>query len=118
MMKNIIIIILIALWTSVTFGQNIARVENVKIQSKSLNQEREILIYTPIDYDWRVNEYFNVIYVFDSHSREFFDYTSSIISFLTDNTNSFIVVGITSPYNEGLDYSRNNDLLPVLSPVS
>ena len=114
MMKNIITIILIALWTSVTFGQNIARVENVKIQSKSLNQEREILIYTPIDYDWRVNEYFNVIYVFDSHSREFFDYTSSIISFLTDNTNSFIVVGITSPYNEGLDYSRNNDLLPVL----
>lgn len=106
--------ILIAFWTSVVFGQNIARVENVKIQSTSLNQEREILIYTPVDYDWRVNEYFNVIYVFDSQSREFFDYTSSIISFLTDNTKSFIVVGITSPYNEKLDYARNNDLLPVL----
>ncbi len=114
MIKNSITIILIALWTSVTFGQNIARVENVKIQSKSLDQEREILIYTPVDYDWRVNEYFNVIYVFDSQSREFFDYTSSIISFLTDNAKSFIVVGITSPYNEKLDYARNNDLLPVL----
>jgi hypothetical protein len=114
MIKTIITAILIIFCTSITFGQNIASVKNVKIQSKSLNQEREILIYTPIDYDWRVNEYFNVIYVFDSQSREFFDYTSSIISFLTNNTKSFIVVGITSPYNEELDYARNNDLLPVL----
>src|SRR5690348_8483131 len=80
-----------------TFAQSIARVENVKILSKALNQEREILIYTPVDYDWRTNEYFNVIYVFDSQNREFFDYTSSIISFLTDGNKSFIVVGITSP---------------------
>lgn len=114
MIRNIIFTILITLCTSTVFGQNIARIENVKIQSKVLNQEREILIYTPIDYDWRVNEYFNVIYVFDCQNREFFDYTSSMISFLTDNTKSFIVVGITSPYNEKLDYARNNDLLPVL----
>ena len=114
MMKNIIFTILILFWTSIIFGQNIARVENVKVQSKTLNQEREILIYTPVDYDWRVNEYFNVIYVFDSQNREFFDYTSSIISFLTNNAKSFIVVGITSPYNEKLDYARNSDLLPVL----
>tara|TARA_R100000789_G_scaffold57881_1_gene55890 strand:+ start:15 stop:1127 length:1113 start_codon:yes stop_codon:yes gene_type:complete len=96
------------------FGQNIAKVENVKIESKILNQERKILVYTPVDYDWRENESFNVIYVFDSHNREFFDYTSSMISFLTDNTKSYIVVGITSPYNEKLDYARNNDLLPIL----
>lgn len=114
MIKNLIYTILITFCTSTIFGQNIARVENVKIQSKVLNQEREILIYTPVDYDWRVNEYFNVIYVFDSQSREFFDYTSSIISFLTDNTKTFIIVGITSPYDEKLDYARNNDLLPVL----
>ena len=96
------------------FAQPIARVENVKIQSTALNQEREILIYTPIDYDWRTNEYFNVIYVFDSQNREFFDYTSSIISFLTNGDKPFMVVGITSPYNEKIDYSRNNDLLPIL----
>ena len=72
------------------------------------------MVYTPSNYDWRTNEYFNVIYVFDSQNREFFDYTSSIISFLTDGNKSFIVVGISSPYNEKLDYSRNNDLLPVL----
>lgn len=97
-----------------TFAQPIARVENVHISSKALNQEREILIYTPVDYDWRTNEYFNVIYVFDSQNREFFDYTSSIINFLADDNASFIVVGITSPYHEALDYSRNNDLLPLL----
>lgn len=113
-MKNFICIIFICIWTNISFGQNIARVENVKIHSKYLNQEREIIVYTPIDYDYRKNEYFNVIYVFDSQNREFFDYTTSIISFLTDNTTSFIVVGITSPYNEDLEYARNNDLLPVL----
>lgn len=98
-----------------TIAQSIARVENIKIQSQIMNQEREILVYTPIDYDWRTNEYFNVIYVFDSQNREFFDYTTSIISFLTNGNKSFIVVGITSPFNEQLDYARNNDLLPVLS---
>jgi predicted alpha/beta superfamily hydrolase len=114
MIKNTILTILLIFWTNLIFGQNMARVENVKIQSKALNQERDILIYTPTDYDWRTNEYFNVIYVFDSQNREFFDYTSAIVSFLTDGNQSFIIVGISSPYNEKLDYSRNNDLLPVL----
>lgn len=99
----------------ITIAQSIARVQNIKIQSQIMNQEREILVYTPIDYDWRTNEYFNVIYVFDSQNREFFDYTTSITSFLTDNSKSFIVVGVTSPYNEELDYARNNDLLPILT---
>ncbi|MCI2228525.1 esterase [Polaribacter sp. MSW13] len=112
MIKKSISTILMMICTSIILGQSIARVENIKIQSKKLKQEREIIVYTPIDYDWRKNEFFNVIYVFDSHSREFFDYTSAIVSFL--NTKSFIVVGITSPYNEKLDYSRNNDLLPIL----
>lgn len=106
------IILLLVGFLNETFAQPIARVENVKIQSKSLNQERKILIYTPKDYDWRVNEYFKVIYVFDAQDREFFDYTSSIVSFLSEASKSFIIVGITSPYNEKLDYSRRNDFLP------
>ena len=52
--------------------------------------------------------------MFDSQNREFFDYTNSIISFLTNGNQSFIVVGVSSPYNEELDYSRTNDLLPIL----
>lgn len=113
-LKIYISFILIFIFNHLT-AQSIARVENLKIQSKVMNQEREILVYTPINYDWRVNECFNVIYVFDSQNREFFDYTSSMILFLSDNSKSFIVVGITSPYNEKLDYARNNDLLPILN---
>lgn len=107
---------LITFWTNLGFGQNIARVENITIYSKALKQEREILVYTPIEYDIRKHELFNVIFVFDSQDREKFDYVSSIITFLTDRNNdqAFIVVGITSPYSEELDYSRNNDFLPVL----
>ncbi len=114
MKTQILTTIFLILFSTILSAQHIARVENIKIQSTSLNQERELLVYTPIDYDWRANEYFNVIYVFDSHSREFFDYTSAIISFLSGGSKSFIVVGVTSPYNEELDYSRNNDFLPVL----
>jgi hypothetical protein len=46
------IILLTIIFFNQTFAQQIARVENVKIQSKFLNQEREILIYTPANYDW------------------------------------------------------------------
>jgi len=113
-LKNYLITILTICYLQIN-AQSIARVETKKIQSKFLKQERELLIYTPIDYDWRINEYFDVIYVFDSQNREFFDYTSSIISFLPNNGKSFIVVGITSPFNEELNYGRNNDLLPVLT---
>ncbi|MBN1970262.1 MAG: esterase [Candidatus Delongbacteria bacterium] len=116
MIKYILTMTLITFWTNLGFGQNIARVENITIYSKALKQEREILVYTPIEYDIRKHELFNVIFVFDSQDREKFDYVSSIITFLTDRNNdqAFIVVGITSPYSEELDYSRNNDFLPVL----
>ena len=116
-MKFKFAILLVILFNQI-FAQNIARVENVKIKSEVLNQEREILVYTPVDYDWRINEYFKVIYVLDCQNREFFDYTSSIISFLTNGNTSFIIVGISSPYNEELDYSRNNDFLPILKTES
>lgn len=115
MSHSILTLFFVAFLFNTALGQSIARVENVKIESAILQQERTILVYTPADYDWRKHEFFNVIYVFDSQNREFFDYTTSIISFLTDNIKSYIVVGITSPYNETLDYARNNDLLPELT---
>ena len=107
-------LVLSVMFLSNVLAQPIARVSSVKIFSKSLNQERELLIYTPVDYDNRIHELFEVVYVFDSQSREFFDYTSAIMSFVADSPKSVIVVGVTSPYNEKLDYSRNNDFLPVL----
>lgn len=97
------------------FSQEIAKVKSVIIKSKALNQTREILIYTPQSYDEAIHTYYDVIYVFDSHIRELFDYTHSLISFLSNGNRKFIVVGITSPYNEKLDYSRKTDFLPELT---
>jgi predicted alpha/beta superfamily hydrolase len=117
MIKRGITFVLLAFWTNGLFGQSIARVENIRIDSEALNQKREILVYTPIEYDLRKHELFDVIYVFDSQDREKFDYVSSSIAFLTDRDHdrAFMVVGIASPYNAELDYSRGDDFLPVLT---
>lgn len=113
-MRQLIGLILLFLSTNLIFGQEIAKVENVKIHSKELNQEREIFIYTPKGYEKNTLVSYDIIYVFDSQDREFFDFTHSIISFLSDTSKKYIVVGITSPYIEKSDYARNNDLLPEL----
>ena len=98
------------------FSQDIAKVENIKINSLELNQEREILVYTPEGYNESSHTNFDVIYVFDSQNRAFFDYAHSTISFFEEFMwKRFIVVGITSPYIEEQEYSRNNDMLPKLT---
>lgn len=111
--KTLIIIVLLLFFNSI-FGQQIASVHNIKIESKILNQERELLIYTPPSYNENTLVSYDVIYVFDAQNREFFDYTTSVISFISNATKKYIVVGITSLYIEKLEYARNNDLLPIL----
>lgn len=98
--------------------QPMAKVENVKISSEEMKQERNILIYTPALYEQDLLTYYDVIYVFDSQSREIFDLAHSLISFLSDGEKSYIVVGIVSPYIEELNYTRNNDYLPYPVNVS
>lgn len=112
--RAVLILSLTFYLVTASFGQEVANIESIVIESKELNQKREILIYTPQAYNENLYLCYNVIYVFDAQNREFFDYTHSIISFLSNASKQFIVVGITSPYNETLDYARNNDLLPVL----
>lgn len=110
-MKQFIIILL--LFSNTVYCQQIAKVETLKINLSELNQEREILIYTPANYNEDLFVYYDVIYVFDSQNRELFDFTHSSLSFIETNENKhFIVVGITSPANDSLDYYRNNDMLP------
>ncbi|WP_298143295.1 alpha/beta hydrolase-fold protein [Flavobacterium sp.] len=95
-----------------SFAQELAEVKHVMLASKALQQNREILIYTPQSYKENYLTQYEVVYVFDAHTREFFDLTHSMISFLSRADKQYIVVGITSPYNEALDYSRRNDFLP------
>ncbi|RXP64664.1 esterase [Lutibacter sp. HS1-25] len=106
-------IIVIFLFCNTIFGQEIATIQKIKINSKILNQEREILIYTPQSYTENTLVFYDVIYVFDAQNREFFDFTHAAISFISNATKKYIVVGITSPYIENLDYARNNDMLPL-----
>lgn len=113
-MRQLTIIILFLLINNSMFGQEIAKTAQIRIDSKALNQQREILVYTPQNYDENTLVPYDVIYVFDSQNREFFDFTHSVISFISNATKKYIVVGITSPYIETLDYARNNDLLPVM----
>ncbi len=115
-MKNIvkILIALICLIpNNKVCGQAIGNVTKIKIQSKILKQNREILIYTPAYYNESVYQYFDVIFVFDSQNREFFDLTHSLITLLDENNTDkpFIVVGITA-YTGKDKYARNDDFLP------
>ncbi len=91
------------------YGQ---KIESKKIFSQILNQERTIWVYTPPEFDYYPEKKFEVIIVFDAQSREFFDFVHSSLSFIKPNGTSYVVVGITSPYNQEQDYSRNNDMLP------
>jgi len=92
-------------------SQQIARVNEIKINSAILDQKRQVLIYTPQLYDENTLVNYDVIYVMDSQNRELFDLVHSLVSFI-DINKRYIVVGITSPYYEETNYARNNDYLP------
>ena len=85
--------------------------DDVTIDSKELNQKREIIVYTPMNYPDQYTCY-NVIYVFDAHDRPLFDYVNSIAHLTSGNHEGFIVVGIKATYDPVNFYARNHDLLP------
>mgnify|MGYP000008067717 CR=1 FL=1 len=105
--KNVLFIFLLLIISNNLRAQEIARVVQIVIDSKILNQKRPVLIYTPKNYDETNLVSYEVIYVFDSQNREHFDLVHSSLSYLSKN--KFIVVGIVSPYYEETDYARNND---------
>ena len=96
-------------------SQEMPTIKQISSDSKQLNQQRHILIYTPNYYEESSLTHYEVIYVFDAQSREFFDLVHSLLSFMAPSK-QYIVVGIMSTYIESLDYSRNNDMLP--SPLN
>ncbi|MDR0799536.1 MAG: hypothetical protein LBN18_07255 [Dysgonamonadaceae bacterium] len=107
-MKKLSILIFI-FCKSALYSQTI---ENIQIHSKELNQDREILVYTPPGYNELTLQTYDVIYVFDAQNRELFDFTHAMIRFL-DPEQNFIVVGITSPNHPETNYNRQNDFLPI-----
>lgn len=106
MKKISILLLLISIFS---YGQTI---ESVKINSKNLNQEREILIYKPIGFEENTNQKYDVIYVFDSQMKAYFDLVHSSYDFYNKGIFPAIVVGIISPFDQATKQSRNTDLLP------
>lgn len=104
-MKNLLFL----LFSVLVFGQ---KIENIKLNSKILNQEREIWVYTPFGFDENTSQKYDVIYVFDAQAREYFDLVHSAINFYNEGMFPMVVVGIASPFDEKTKQSRNTDLLP------
>ena len=114
-MKNIFIILIFVFKLSNLFAQDYGEIKTIKIHSNELNQDREFFIYTPRFYKEYIYQNYNVIYVFDSQTKEYFDLVHSLLPFLSKNVdNPYIVVGITSTWIDDPEnpYGRNDDLLP------
>ena len=101
--------ILLAFISVSAFGQ---KIETEKINSTVLDQERNLWIYTPWQYEEYPDKKLEIIYVFDAQVREYFDLVHSIVQFLGGEEFAFIVVGIESPFIEEKNQSRNTDFLP------
>lgn len=101
----------IVLLIFVASGVLAQKFEEITIDSKELNQKREIVVYTPMNYHDEYT-YYNVIYVFDAHDRPLFDYVNSIAHLIKENHLGFIVVGIKATFDPVNYYARNHDFLP------
>lgn len=101
--------ILLAFISVSAFGQ---KIETEKINSTMLDQERNLWIYTPWQYEEYPDKKLEIIYVFDAQAREYFDLVHSTVQFLGGEEFAFIVVGIESPFIEEKNQSRNTDFLP------
>ncbi len=83
---------------------NAQKIEKINVSGGKTLGNHEILIYTPVEYN-DLNRKFEVIYVLDAQSREFFDAVHSTMAFQTYGIRPMIVVGICS-------LNRNYDFLP------
>ncbi|WP_338731340.1 alpha/beta hydrolase-fold protein [Mangrovimonas cancribranchiae] len=110
-LRKQIILLIFLFAVCFSYSQETAQIQTVEIQSEILNQNRNILVYTPWIYNERDLVSFDVVYVFDSQHRELFDLVHSSLSFIM-GTKKFIVVGIPSPAYPELEYYRSNDLFP------
>ncbi|MDR2824600.1 MAG: hypothetical protein LBB41_05315 [Prevotellaceae bacterium] len=92
-MQKVLIILIILISVS-GFGK---KIYTEKVFSKNLNPEREFLVHTPVEFDENPQQRFDIMYVFDSQAREYFDFIHSVIPFCINRP--FIVVEIISPFD-------------------
>lgn len=117
MKKTVYFLFLLLSIASLCAAQEVAQVSSKRIDSQYFPFEREILIYTPDNYNEYTETEYDVIYVFDSQYRSRFDLVQSLMHYGcqsdAEDKMQFIVVGIVSPNIPELSRHRNNDFLPV-----
>lgn len=117
MKKTVYFLFLLLSIASFCNAQEVAQVSSKRIDSQYFPFEREILIYTPDNYNEYTETEYDVIYVFDSQYRSRFDLVQSLMHYGcqsdAEDKLQFIVVGIVSPNIPELSRHRNNDFLPV-----
>ena len=85
--------------------------QEINLKSRYFDFERKILVKLPPAYSLMDAEDYDVTYVFDAQTTQFFDMASAYPIFLNTGWHSQgIVVGICSPQDN--DYNRREDFLP------
>lgn len=86
------------------------------MKSKYFSFERKVFVNIPARYTENDSQNYDVIYVFDTQDKPYFDIVNGMLPFIGSNNDSrFIVVGICSPTT--MAYSRQSDFLPVPKTV-
>jgi predicted alpha/beta superfamily hydrolase len=94
MFKNVLFLLLII--NSAAFAQAITIGQRLSFESKILNQQRDLLVYTPPSYGFNDNEQFPVLYMVDADYN--FHYVTGLIELLSSisaNIPEMLVVGIS-----------------------
>lgn len=99
-MKNITYLFAFLITSIYSLAQ---KIETANIDS-NIFKDREIMIYTPRLYEEYPHKKYEVVYVFDSQARQYFDYVHSSLTFLNSAV-PMIVVGVISK-------ERDDDFLP------
>ncbi len=87
------------------------------MKSKYFGFERKVFINIPARYNENDSQNYDVVYVFDTQDKPYFDIVNGMLPFINTSYDSrFIVVGICSPTT--MTYSRQNDFLPVPKTVA
>lgn len=85
--------------------------KEINLKSKYFDFDRKIWVKLPTSYDMMDAQDYDVTYVFDAQTTQFFEMTCAYPVFLNNGWfQEGIVVGICSPQDMG--YNRRNDFLP------
>jgi predicted alpha/beta superfamily hydrolase len=104
-MKQLIITTILTVFTTFSYGQ---KTDTIIIQSKVFAANRQLIVYTPHDYQENTKQYFEVIYVLDAQVHFMTELVVATNFFVGKTFFAPIVVGIVSE-DRGKDFLPKNE---------